>query len=161
MTDKAMTWQGPTLEIAGREYSVRRLGLVDIKWLAELLAGGTGYLEGLLSQKANLSSLSPEAIGSLILGYIPTAFDSIADWMAGLIGMSKADIRDPNVFPLGSEIQVIEAVVSHEDVAAFFDRALGLAKHPGLLSMMKRLQKPSTASKPATDGKTATSKAKT
>jgi len=161
MTDKAMTWQGPTLEIAGQDYNVRRLGLVDIKWLAELLAGGTGYLEGLLSQKANLSNLSPEAIGSLILGYIPTAFDSIADWMAGLIGMSREDIRDPNLFPLGSEIQVIEAVVSHEDVAAFFDRAMGLAKHPGLKSMMKRLPKPSTASKPATDGKTATSKAKT
>ena len=160
MTDKAMTWTGPVLEIAGREYSVRRLGLTDIKWLAELLAGGTGYLEGLLSQKANLSNLSPEAVGSLILGYIPTAFDSIADWMASLIGMSKKDIRDPNVFPLGSEIQVVEAVVSHEDVAAFFDRAMGLAKHPGLKSMMMRLQKQSTESKPDTDGQTVTSKAK-
>ena len=160
MTDKAMTWTGPVLEIAGREYSVRRLGLTDIKWLAELLAGGTGYLEGLLSQKANISNLSPEAVGSLILGYIPTAFDSIADWMASLIGMSKKDIRDPNVFPLGSEIQVITAVVTHEDVAAFFGRALGLAKHPGLKSMMMRLQKPSTASKTDTDGQTATSQEK-
>lgn len=160
MTDKALTWQGPKLEIAGREYHVRRLGLLDIKWLAELIAGGTGFIEKTLSRVPDLSGLSPEAIGSLILGYLPEAFDEVADWMAGMIGISTQDIRDPELFPLGSEIRVIKKLVEHEDVVGFFDEAQTLSKHPGLKAMMERLRKPSTSSKKGTAGKTATSPAK-
>lgn len=152
MSDKALTWQGPKLEIAGQTYSVRRLGLLDIKWLAELLAGGTGYIEGLLAKRGGVEGLSPEAVGSLIIGYIPEAFDEIADWMASVIGMDKDAIRDPDQFPLGSEIQVVEAIVEHEDVTAFFDRARKLAKHPGLTKMLSR--KRSTSSKSDTGGLT-------
>ena len=152
MSDRELTYQGPKLEIAGRDYTVRRLGLLDIQWLAKLIAGGTNYIDQ--AAAAHLQTMSVEMIGSFILGYLPTAFDEIVDWMAGLIGISKEEIRDPNIFPLGSELQVAEALCDHEDVVAFFDRAKKLSKHPGLKAMMERLRKPSTESKKGTAGRT-------
>ncbi len=68
-------------------------------------------------------------------------------------------IRDPSVFPLGSEVRVIQALVEHEDLSAFFVSVKKLTGTEVLKSLVARLSKPSTASRPGTDGPTPTSPA--
>ena len=115
-----------------------------------------------------MNTMAPEEVGTFILDFLPYAFDQVIDLLADLIGLApgktpeklKGDetndgtIRDPNVFPLGAEVQVIESLIEHEDVMAFFDRVKGMAKSPALKNLTQRLKGPSTESKAATGGKT-------
>ena len=67
---------------------------------------------------------------------------------------NEGTIRDPNVFPLGSELEVVEAIVEHQDIDAFFARLRSLMGSKALKSLGQRLNKRSTASKRDTGGQT-------
>jgi len=180
----ALTYQGKVLEIAGRSYTVRRLGLLDIQRAARILASASGTAQKVaVAYEKNMGTAT---IAAFILEFLPSAFDEITDWMASLIGIAPgvhADktelatrvidaggkplgvmfdpnagtIRDPNVFPLGSEVMVVEELTEHEDLVAFFARVRKVAQHPALKKLVERSSGPSTESKPATDGQTPTS----
>ena len=172
MTDKGtsgagpLTWSPPVLTIEGREFKVRRLGLLDIQRIAKIYAAGSEFINR--KALANMNTMAPEEVGTFILDFLPYAFDQVIELLADVIGMAsgktpdklregednEGTIRDPNVFPLGSEVQVIEALIAHEDVVAFFDRVKAMAKSPALKNLTKRLSGQSTASKKDTDGAT-------
>jgi len=63
-------------------------------------------------------------------------------------------IRDPETFPLDALVDVIEAVIEHDDVIAFFDKFVRMMKGPALKKLVKHLNVPSTASKKDTAGRT-------
>ena len=63
-------------------------------------------------------------------------------------------IRDPETFPLDALVDLIEAVIEHDDVIAFFDKFLRMLKGPALKNLMSHLSKPSTKSKKDTVGQT-------
>ena len=161
-----LTWEPPILTIEGRGFKVRRLGLLDIQRIAKIYAAGSEFVNR--KALANMNTMAPEEVGTFILDFLPYAFDQVIDLFADLIGLApgkspeklKGDedndgtIRDPNIFPLGAEVQVVEALIEHEDVMAFFDRVKAIAKSPALKKLTERLKGPSTASKPATAGKT-------
>jgi hypothetical protein len=88
MTEGArpLTWQGPTLEIAGREYTVRRLGLLDIQWAAKILASSIEFINR--KQLASVGRMSVEERGTFILDFIPYAFDEVIDFFASLLGLA-------------------------------------------------------------------------
>lgn len=176
MTDKgagAIVWSPPDLEIAGETYQLRRLGLVDIERLARIVAKASSFIDRSIIE--NVDTFTPQMAGSFLIDYLPHAFDDIVAFLATVIGLepgypeeaaakkrksgkpdpNEGTIRDPNVFPLGSELRLIRALSEHQDVVAFFAESKGLASM--LTKLLGKSSEPSTESSDDTDGQTSTS----
>jgi len=163
---KPLMWQGPKLEIGGREYTVRRLGLLDIQRVARVWAAGAEFTHR--KMLASARNLTPEEVGTFILDFVPYAMDEVIDIVASLLSIkpgkaedklaegetNEGTIRDPNVFPVSGLVDVISALIEHEDVVAFFESARRVAKSPALKNLTGRLKGQSTASRAVTDGRT-------
>ena len=180
MTDKgagALMREPPIVKIGDKKYPLRRLGLLDIERLAGIVSKVTKFIDR--SIVTNIDSFTPQMAGSFLIDFLPYAFDEIVAFLATVIGLdagvpenivaekrkkSKArefqdpndgTIRDPNVFPLGSEVKLILALAEHQDVVSFFAEA---KRAPSLLKKLIGERKgPSTESSDDTDGATNTS----
>ena len=167
MTDKGagpLLKETPVVVIEGVKYPLRRLGLLDVQRLARIVAKVMAA-QG-RNVVANVGKLSTEEIGTFIVDLIPDALDDVLDFMADLLGFERGvaaekvikenegTIRDPNIFPLGSEVKVVEAIAAHQDVVAFFDSVKAMSKNPALKKLTARLSAPSTPSKKDTGGRT-------
>jgi hypothetical protein len=123
----------PTVEIEGKTYTIRRLGIADTFAIVRII--GIGIKQ--LGQIGGLKSLDQQSMVLALVGAIPYAEDEILDLLADLVGVDGADIRNPELFPLGSEIAIIEALSKHPDLQAFFTRLQGLMKaNPALQKVM-------------------------
>lgn len=147
----ALVYEPPVIEIAGREYKLRRLGIVDTLRLAKILAAGVA---GLGREIGSLDTLDPQVLGMLILAGAPFAEQQVLEFLGGVIGVSASDLRDSDRFPMGSEIMIVEALIEHEDVKAFFEHLGRIVRAPGLRSA---LQTSSTSYSGGTGGQTPTS----
>ena len=141
MTDQ-LTWTPPEIEIEGKTYQLRRLGILDVFKLGKIWASAQARAGALMKV-----DMTPEAVGMLLVSMLPLEGDAIIEFLADAIGVKADNMRDPNQFPLGSEVQIIEALLTHEDVAGFFERVLHLAGNEELLKMVDRLANRSTSSK--------------
>ncbi len=122
----------PTVEIEGRKYTIRRLGIKDTFTIARILGVGVKQLGAI-----GVTALDAQSAVLAMLAAIPYAEEQILDLLADLIGVSGDDIRNPELFPLGSEIAIIEALAQHQDLRAFFTRLQGLMKaNPALQKVM-------------------------
>lgn len=54
---------------------------------------------------------------------------------------NEGTIRDPNTFPLDATVDLIEAVITHDDVVAFFAKFKKMVKGPALKNMIAGLKK--------------------
>ena len=169
----------PVVTIAGKKYPVRRLGLIDIEKMIGIvekavIVGGR--------QKVNFDKIDTQGAMSFLIDFLPYAFDETVEFLAGVIGLksgyaakdaeakrkkSKAHndpnegtIRDPNVFPLGSEIKLINALSEHQDVLNFFTEGKTLMSSKIVTKLRGLSSGPSTDSSTATDGATSTSPGK-
>lgn len=120
---KPIVGDTPTVEIEGRTYKLRRLGISDTFAIARILGVGVKQLGNL-----GIGSLNEQAAVLAIIAAIPYAEDEILDLLADIVGVDGSDIRNPELFPLGSEIAIIEALSKHQDLQAFFTRLQGLMK---------------------------------
>jgi len=137
----------PVVTIGGKEYKMRRLGMADTFKFAQIIGIGAA---GIGKELVTLD-LTPEAvIGLLIVGF-PYASDRILDLFAGLLGVKPEEIRDPNIFPIGSEVTIIKALVTHVDAKAFFIKLTELVEIPAVKEFLKKI---STSSKKDTAGRT-------
>jgi len=130
----------PTVTIKGKEYKMRRLGMADTFKLARIIAIGAG---GIGKEINSLDITAETAIGLLIVGF-PYADQQILNLFADVLGVKNEEIRNPDIFPMGSEIDLIKALVEHIDVKAFFLKLTELLKMPILKEFLK---KTSTSSK--------------
>ena len=171
-----LMWVAPVLEIGEERYPLRRLGLMDIEALTSIVVGASRYVDRKLI--GGLGKLSAQQLGSFVIEYLPNAFDEIVAFLATVIGLdpgfsrdvvekkrdkSKAKeftdpnlgtIRDPNVFPLGSEVKLITLLTEHQDVLNFFDSGVALMGSGIVKKLIGPLKEPSTESSPDTDGPT-------
>lgn len=130
----------PTITIRGKEYKMRRMGIVDTFTFARIIGVGAA---GIGKELTDLKMTPDVAIGLLIVGF-PYASKEILNLFASLLGIKPEEIRDPNLFPMGSEIEIIKALVDHIDVKAFFTKSVELMKMPASQEFLKRI---STSSK--------------
>lgn len=137
----------PTVTIKGKEYKMRRLGMADTFKLARIIAIGAA---GIGKEISNLEMTAEAAIGLLIVGF-PYADRQILDLFADVLGVKPEDIRNPDIFPMGAEVDIIKALVEHIDVKAFFTKLTGLLEMPILKEFLK---KTSTSSRNDTAGPT-------
>ena len=137
----------PIVTIKDKEYKMRRLGIADTFKLARIIGIGAA---GIGKEIVALDMTPETAIGLLIVGF-PFAADQILELFASLLGVTSEEIRDPNVFPMGSEVTIIKALVEHIDARAFFTKLGELMEIPALKGFLK---KTSTLSKKDMAGQT-------
>ena len=137
----------PVVTIAGKKYKMRRLGMVETFKLARIVAMGAGGIGTEISKvKMNAESI----MGLLVVGF-PYASDLVMDLFANVLGVKIEDIKNPKLFPMGSEIDLIQALMGHIDVKAFFTKLTGLMKIPIWKEFSRGI---STSSKKDTGGRT-------
>lgn len=163
-----LVWVAPVLEIGEAKYPLRRLGLMDIEALTSIVVGASRYVDRRLI--GGMDKLTPQQIGSFVIEYLPSAFDEIVAFLAAVIGLdpgysrdvaakkkskenpNEGTIRDPNVFPLGSEVRLITLLTEHQDVLNFFDNCTALMKNGIVKKLISPSSEPSTESKTGMDG---------
>ena len=125
----------PTIEIEGKTYTLRRLGIQDTFKVIKIIGIGVKEMAGMF----NLNQLDAQTMTMAMVGAIPYAEDEIMDLMASLIGVGPEEIRDPEQFPLGSEGAIIEALTKHQDLKAFFTQLQRLAdQNPAIKQAMQQ-----------------------
>lgn len=123
----------PTVEIEGRTYTIRRLGISDVFTVVRILGVGIKQLGTI----GGVQSLDNTAIALALVAAIPHAEDEIMDLLADIVGVDGEDIRNPDLFPIQSIIDIIDVLAKHQDLKAFFTQLQGLAKaNPALQKVM-------------------------
>lgn len=107
----------PVVTIAGREYKLRRLGVRDTFALARIISAGARASGMTMSDNPS----AEELVGLLASGLGAAEEQAIA-LLASLIGVTPAAFSDPDLFPMGSELEIIAALAQHQDLRAFFTR---------------------------------------
>jgi hypothetical protein len=108
------------ITINEKQYQVRRLGVKDTFALARILAIGAAASRKELS---NEEMANEARLVELMIAGVMTAESDVTQFLASIIGVTQKDFENPNKFPMGSEIDIIEALVQHEDLKAFFSKA--------------------------------------
>lgn len=136
---EAMIADGPVVEVAGREYVMRRLGVRHTFAFARIIASGAAYLGkeiGSVFSQIQDGDGGAEAIGTLVLLGIPYSEKQAMALLADVIGVTEEEFADAEKFPIGSEIEVIKGLVDHQDLKAFFDKLKNLFGSPGMQSLV-------------------------
>lgn len=139
--------EAPSVTIKGKPYKMRRLGIADTFKLGRIIAVGAAGV----GKEIGKLELSPEVLAGLMFVGFPYAEKPIMEFLATVIGVTYEEIKDPRKFPMGSEVDIINALVTHIDVKAFFDRLTSLMKTPMFKGF---LRKTSTSSKKDMVGRT-------
>ena len=123
----------PTIEIEGKTYTVRRLGIPDMFTVIRILGVGVKQL----GTMGGLQSLDSASVALALVAAIPYAEDEIMDLLADIVGVDGADIRNPDIFPIDAIVDIIGVLAEHQDLKAFFTRLQALAKaNPALQKVM-------------------------
>lgn len=124
----------PVVEIEGRTYTMRRLGIKDTFKVIRIIGIGVKEMAGVV----HFGQLDTQAMVMAMVAAIPYAEDEIMDLLASLINVGPLEIRDENLFPIGSEIAIIEALTKHQDLKAFFTQLQRLAEsNPAIKQAMQ------------------------
>jgi hypothetical protein len=115
----------PTVEVEGRTYTLRRLGVTDTFALARIIAMGAA---GTRTKLSNDEMLNPSKIGELMLAGFMTAEAEATKLLASVIGVTVKEFTDPELFPMGAELQIVAALAEHPGLRAFFAAAVEMAR---------------------------------
>lgn len=116
---------GPTVQVGDRTIQIRRLGIKDTFAVARIIAVGASASNRPLS---NAEMTNPERMGELLLAGFVAAEKTAMDFLASLVGVTVKELQDPEQFPMGTELDIIMALVEHQDLKAFLSRAGVLMK---------------------------------
>lgn len=144
----------PTVTIVDREgnenlYYMRTLGIQDTFRFLKIIAQGAAYMGGNLLDK--ISALNAETVAMLVLAGLPFAEKEALDLLANILqkkedgklkALSYEEIKDSEKFPIGSEVDIIQALMQHQDLHIFFGKLGKLVK--GAPAVKAALQKEST-----------------
>jgi len=116
-------YEAPTVEIAGEEYQLRRLGLPDLRDLWSIIRDVAGELDlSIFEEEGEAEELGVELV-SQVLNVGPEAYEEIVKWLIGIVdGLEEEDIENPEKVPVHAPFTVLEALSEHEDFKKFFTR---------------------------------------
>ena len=118
------------------QYQMRYLGIQDTFKIMQIVAQGAGYMGGNVLDK--IQKIDSQTMLMLVLAGIPFAEKQALSLLASIIGVEYADITNPDLFPIGSEIDIVEKLVKHQDLKAFFGKLAKLAKvNPAVKNMIQ------------------------
>ncbi len=123
----------PTITIADREYTVRRLGLRDVFRVSRILGRGVA----LLGDQAQ--TLSGSQVVQVLVASLTSNEDEVLKLIADVLSVQRAELDDPAVFPMDCIVDILEALAAHQDLRAFFARVQTLTERlPELQTTMTR-----------------------
>lgn len=131
MTDKqtnALTYQPNPVEINGVKYKRRRLGILDEMALVDLVFKSGAKLN---VDKEALENLGAAEMAGHLFSLLTIALDDVLDFLRGTLVDFPLDIeemKNPDLFPLGSLEAIVESIAEDEDVASFFGHVRRLIK---------------------------------
>lgn len=108
--------EAPTVTIAGIVYPIRKLGLPDVFRVARILGRGVSVLGDAGA------SLSPGQIMQVLVASMTSNEQEVLALIGDLLGVEQKKLRDPDLFPMESIIDVLEALKEHQDLRAFLAR---------------------------------------
>lgn len=123
---EAFVGEAPTMTIKGRKYKVRRLGVSDVFKLGRILAVGAAGM----GKEIGKLELNPGVLAGLLIVSFPYAEDQCMEFIASIIGVKAEDLKDPELFPVDSILDILKVLAEHEDVKAFFTKLGMLLKTP-------------------------------
>ncbi len=159
--DKSMLVKGPTFELAGHTYRMRRLGYTDHSRFAGILQQALRHgkidLVGAVTkgQATELIQMMVE----LVLGALTYAPNELFGFLASVLGIDRPTILDPERFPFASLPMVLTKLTEHPDLQDFFVEigALIEGRKAQLLSPTPPSSGPPISSPDATETPTITS----
>jgi len=148
--------EAPTITIEGNKYQLRRLGILDVFSFLDIIQHVMNSSPQLSQQITQATQeLDKEGmIGATMFYGLSTAKDKIIEFLASLLGVEPEEYMDPEKFPLYSHAEIIEGLLDHPDIDAFFTNLQRIAK-TNKIGQKIRTQfgsKSSTESKNGTDG---------
>lgn len=109
--------QGTTLKFNGKDYTVRRLGVMDVFKVARILAKvGKSTFASFAVQEGQ--KIDPREIGFQIVASIPELENEIMGLLAGLLNIS---VDEFGKLPPEALIEVIAAVIEGDDIKSFIE----------------------------------------
>lgn len=131
---EAFVGEAPTITIRGREYKLRRLTFSDIFKLGRILGVGAAGM----GKEIGKMDLNPGVLAGLLLVSFPYAEDQCMEFIASIIDVEIKDLKNPELFPVDSILDIFKVLVEHEDVKAFFTKLAGLLKTPVFKEFSKK-----------------------
>ncbi len=116
--------EGPSVTIEGRTYKLRRLGIQDTFRISKIVSIGLATM----TKQVDVNEMAEQSLGLAMIAAVPYAENEILDLLADIVGVSREDIRNSELFPMGSELAIIEALTQHQDLLAFFTQLQRLWK---------------------------------
>lgn len=107
---------GPTVEIAGETYPLRRLGVRDTFAFARIAATGAARM----GQSLDQAQLTEETLMFAVVTGLVYAEDEALRLMASVISVQAREFDDPDKFPMDTPIVIGRALAEHQDLKAFF-----------------------------------------
>ena len=109
-----------TVEIQGRTYTVRPLGLRDAFKIIRIFGRGVAVLGDVGND------LTPGQAIQLIMASMSTNEEAVLDLLSDVIGVTKKELEDPALFPMASIVDVIQALAHSQDLKDFFAKLSGM-----------------------------------
>jgi hypothetical protein len=131
---EAFIGDNPVVVIKGKEYKIRRLGVADIFKLGRILAIGAAGL----GKEIGKLELNAEVLAGLLIVSFPYAENQCMEFIASVVDVKVEDLKNPELFPVDSILDILKALVEHEDVKAFFTKLGSLLKKPILKEFSKK-----------------------
>ena len=131
---EAFVAEVPIVTIKGKQYKVRRLGIADIFKLGRILAVGAAGM----GKEIGKMELNPGMLAGLLIVSFPYAERQCMEFIASIIDVKVEDLKDPELFPVDSILDILKVLSEHEDVKAFFTKLTGLLKTPVFKEFSKK-----------------------
>jgi len=134
--DRPLLAEMPTFELAGHEYTMRRLGYADHSKLGAIVR--VALREGKISLAAVATREDAEeqieTVIALLLGAFVDAPNETFDFLATVLEISRQTLLDPEFFPFGSLPLVLRKLSEHPDLTDFF-AGIGAVMEGGAIPM--------------------------
>jgi hypothetical protein len=105
----------PTVMIAGKRYTFRRLGMRDVFTVSRILGRGVSVL-------ANAGNVNPGTVLQVFVASMADNEDAVLDLLASLLRVTRDELDDPERFPMDAIVEVLTALSRHPDLASFMKR---------------------------------------
>jgi len=132
---EAFVGESPTVTIKGKEYKLRRLGVSDVFKLGRILAVGAAGI----GREIGKLEMNPGVLAGLLIVSFPYAEDQCLEFIASIINVKVEKLKDPELFPVDSILDILKVLAEHEDVKAFFIKLGALLKTPIFKEFSKKV----------------------
>jgi len=120
--DRPMLAEGPTFELAGHRYTMRRLNYADHSRFAGILDGALrrGKIDLVGVATRGKAEEQIETVISLLLGAFTHAPTEVLGFLASVLEVDRPTLLDPERFPFASLPMVLRKLTEHPDLTDFF-----------------------------------------